>query len=40
MITRLTSRFPLAPQLAVGALMASVAFSDLIPEVNLAGTAS
>ncbi len=34
-ITRLTSRFPLAPQLAVGALMASVAFSDLIPEVNL-----
>jgi uncharacterized membrane protein YcfT len=34
-ITRLTSRFPLAPQLAVGALMASVAFSNLIPEVNL-----
>jgi uncharacterized membrane protein YcfT len=34
-VTRLTSRFPLAPQLAVGALMASVAFSNLIPEVNL-----
>ncbi|MCD5353562.1 acyltransferase [Kineosporia mesophila] len=34
-VARLCSRFPLAPQLAVGALMGALTFSDLIPAINL-----
>ncbi|GAB3253549.1 acyltransferase family protein [Kineosporia babensis] len=34
-VARLCSRFPLAPQLAVGALLGAFAFSSLVPEVNL-----
>ncbi len=34
-VARLCSRFPLAPQLAIGALLGGVAFSHLVPEVNL-----